>query len=283
MQIQLMTDSSADLPKELKEKLQVTIIPLFVHFGEEHFASEALTTEQFLTKLNESNVFPSSSASGPNEYYQAFKAVPDNKPIILFSVSEGVSSAYNHALMGKKMLLEEEPNRKIEIINSKSASPGLILLIDEAGKKLADGYSFEQLVPHLQGRVEKLMTLFVLKSLDNLIRGGRLDKMKGAIAKTLNIKLILHASSEGKIEVLEKVRGEKKVLRRFVEQIGEYIHSAEDKVIAMTHANARNRAEEILGNIITTYPFKETFLSETGPVISAHAGEEAIVISFFRD
>ncbi|GAA5417477.1 degV domain-containing protein spr0652 [Paraliobacillus ryukyuensis] len=283
MQIQLMTDSSADLPKDLKQKLQIITIPLFVHFGNEQYTGEALDTVTLLEKIEASNTLPRSSAPGPHEYYQAFKACPIDKPIILLGVSEGISSAYNHAKMGRNMLLEEEPNRKIAVINTKTASPGLILLLNEAADKIAEGYGYEQLVTHLEDRVDHTITLFVLRTLDNLIRGGRLDKVKGAIAKTLNIKLLLHASDEGKVEVLEKVRGDKKALRHFVDQIGDYISNAENKVLAMTHCNAKERAEDVLQQIKQKYSFKQIILSDVGPVIATHTGEGGLVISFFKD
>ncbi|MFB1051754.1 DegV family protein [Paraliobacillus sp. JSM ZJ581] len=283
MQVQLITDSSADLPKDLKERFNIITTPLFVHFGNEQYIGDELDTSTFLKKLNESDSFPSSSAPGPQEYYEAFKAIPEEVPIIFLGISKGISSAYNHAVMGKDMLLEEQPNREIEVFSTNTSSPGLILLLNEAGEKLSEGYTFDQLVTHLHDRVDQTVTLFVLKTIDNLVRGGRLDKVKGAIAKTLNIKLLLHADQDGKVEVLEKVRGDKKALRRFVEQIGDYVSHAENKVLAITHCNAKERAEHVIQNIKETYGFKQAILSDIGSVISTHTGEGSLVISFFKD
>ena len=283
MQIQLMTDSSADLPIELKEKLNIKTTPLYVHFGKEQYASEELDTFTYFQKIRKAADFPSSAAPGPHVYYERFKEVPTDHAIIFMGISEGISSAYNNAVMGMNLLLEEQPERKIEIINTKTASPGLILLLDEAGQKIAEGYSFDALVEHLYNRVEHTVTLFILKTLENLVRGGRLDKMKGAIAKTLNIKLLLYADENGQIEVMEKVRGDKKAIRRFIAHIGEYVSSAEDRVLTLTHCQARERADYIIEEIKKKYPFKQTILSEIGPVISTHAGEGGIVISFFKD
>lgn len=81
----------------------------------------------------------------------------------------------------------------------------------------------------MEDRIENTITLFILKTLENVIKGGRLDKVKGALAKTLNIKLLMKASEIGAVEVTEKVRGNKKSIRRFVDQIGEYAHSFEDR------------------------------------------------------
>ncbi|WP_067837568.1 DegV family protein [Amphibacillus sediminis] len=283
MTIQLITDSGADLSDQMKKDWNLKIIPLYVHFDGKQYASEDLTTASFLTKLSESEQFPTSSAPGPQQYYQAFKSTPSDQAIIHFSISKGVSSAYNHAMMGKEMLLEEEPNRKIAVINSKSASSGMILLINETITKIKEGLSFEALVEYIHDRIKHLHTIFILQTLDNLIRGGRLDKVRGAVAKTLNVKLLLHASIDGKIEVLEKVRGHKKATRRFIEKIGEYITDTSQRTLALTHCNARERLEEFIDMIKEKYSFEQIIFSETGPVISAHGGQGAIVMSFFSD
>lgn len=283
MKLQLMTDSGADLTKALQEKWDVNIISLFVLFGSEQFKSESLTTHDFLARITNTKTFPSSSAPSPQDYYDAFVATPADTPIVLVSVSSGVSASYNHALMGKTMLLEKEPNRIIHIVDSKAASSGMMLLLELAHELKEKDTPLEKIVETLNNRVPYLRTIFVLETLDNLIRGGRLDKVKGTVAKTLNVKLILHASHEGKIEVLEKVRGTKKATRRFVETIGEYIQDTKDKTFGLTHGNDPSRCEQFLSLIKERYQFKKIITAETGPVISAHAGQGAIVMSFFSD
>lgn len=284
MNIQLMTDGGADIPNLISDNLDVIIVPLYLHFKDGQYKSgETIDLPTFYKKIKESHELPRSSAPSPSDFYEAYKRVDPTKPIIMLSLTKGLSSTYDNAVTGKNMLLEEEPNRLIEVINTKTASCGQALLLYEAHKKIQENVSFEQLVTHLYERIEQTSTLFVLKTLENLVLGGRLDKVKGAIAKTLNIKLLMRASEEGSIEVTEKVRGDKKSIRRFIEQIGEYTKNVEDKIITMTHCNDEERAKGVLAEITKRYPFKEAFLTETGPLISTYGGEGAIVISFFND
>ncbi|MGY0693670.1 DegV family protein [Virgibacillus sp. FSP13] len=284
MHIQLMTDGGADVPARLSESLELITVPLYLHFQEEQYKSGVtIDLQRFYKKIKETIELPRSSAPSPNDFYEAFKQVEQTKPIIMFSLSSGLSSTFDNAVAGKDMLLEEQPQRKIEVINTKTASCGLALLLHEASTKINEGYSFESLIEHLHERVEQTTTLFVLKTLENLILGGRLDKVKGAIAKTLNIKLLMRGSEEGTIEVTEKVRGDKKSIRHFIEQIGTYTKNVEDKVIAMTHCNAEDRANKVLAEIRNKYPFKDAILTEMGPLISTYAGEGGLVISFFKD
>lgn len=284
MKIQLMTDSGADIPLSLVEQMQVEIVPLYLHFSDgEYKSGVTLNLTEYHQKVEELNEVPQSSAPSPNDFYEAFKKVPLDRSILMLSISKELSSTYQNAVAAKEMLLEEEPERKIAIINTKTASSGIALLLYEAHMKIIDGYTFEQLVRHMEEKVESTVTLFVLKTLDNLIRGGRISKMTGKIAATLKIKLLMRGSEQGTIEVTEKVRGEKKALRRFVEQIGEYTSNTNGKSLFMTHCNDKARAMQLLSEIKNKYSFKETFLSDIGPLIATHGGIGTIVIAFFKD
>ncbi|GGA92743.1 DegV family protein [Ornithinibacillus halotolerans] len=284
MSIQLMTDGGADIPQELLNTVDIQIIPLYLNFKDQQYKSGVdLDLEGFNKKIKETKELPRSAAPSPNDFYKGYKKIEASKEILMISLSGGLSSTYENAIAGKNMLLEEEPNRKIEVINAKTASGGQALLLFEAFKKIQENYSLDEIADHLQKMVKQTATLFVLRTLENLVLGGRVDKVKGTIAKTLNIKLLMKASEEGTIEVAEKVRGDKKSIRRFVDQIGDYVKSVEDKILVMTHCNAKERANSVLNEIKAKYPFKETFVTEMGPLISTYGGDGALVIAFFKD
>lgn len=284
MSIQLMTDGGADIPKELMDLADIKVISLYLNFKDTQYKSGVeLDLPSFFKKIEETKELPRSAAPSPNDFYEGYKEIDPAKPILMISLSSGLSSTYENALAGKELLLEEEPERKIEVINARTASAGQALLLFEAYQKIQENYSLEELVHHLNSKVKQTATLFVLKTLENLVLGGRIDKVKGTLAKTLNIKLLMKASDEGTIEVAEKVRGDKKSIRRFVDQIGEYAKTFEDKILVMTHYNAAERAKSVLHDIKMKYKFKDTYLTEMGPLISTYGGEGALVISFFKD
>ncbi|WP_430788662.1 DegV family protein [Virgibacillus flavescens] len=283
MSIQLITDGGADLPKSLADSLDIIVVPLYLHFKDKQYISGVtLSLDEFYEKISKSEEMPRSSAPSPNDFYEAYKKVDPDTAIINLSLTKGLSTTYENAVLAKNMLLEEEPDRKIAVINTKTASCGMALFLHEANKKMEEGYTFDQLEEHLTNRVNDIETLIALKTLDNLIRGGRLDKVRGAIAKTLNIKLLMRASEEGTIEVAEKVRGGKKSIRRLIEQIGEHTNDFEEKIIVLSHANAESSAIELMNEIMRQYPFKDSYLAEMGPLISTYAGEGGIVISFYK-
>ncbi|ASK61261.1 fatty acid-binding protein DegV [Virgibacillus phasianinus] len=283
MRIQLMTDGGADLPARLTETLDIIIVPLYLHFKDQQYISGVtLSLQEFYQKVKVSDELPRSSAPSPNDFYEAYKKVDPATPIINLSLTKGLSSTYENAVAAKEMLLEEEPARQIAVINTKTATCGLALFLYEANDKIRQGYTFDQLTAHLTQCSEKVITLVALKTLDNVIKGGRLDKVRGAIAKTLNIKVLMRNSEEGALEVAEKVRGDKKTIRRLIEQIGEYTKDFEEKTIVMSHSNAESRAKGILEDIMNRYKFKDSYLMDMGPLISTYAGEGGIVLSFYK-
>ena len=284
MRIQLMTDGGADIPQQLIEQLQLEIVPLYLNFSDgEYKTGTTLKLADFHQKVKELNEVPRSAAPSPNDFYEAYKKVPQDKPIIMLSLSKELSSTYQNAVAAKNMILEEEPERRIAVINTKTASGGIALLLHDLYGKIQAGDTFEQVVQHTEDRVGDTVTLFVLQTLDNLVRGGRISKVTGKIAKTLSIKLLMRGSEQGEIEVTERVRGEKRALKRFIQQIGEYTKSAENKSLFMTHCNSESRAIKLLNDIKEKYSFKETFLTDIGPIIATHGGDGAIVIAFFQD
>lgn len=281
MTITIITDGAADLPLSFIEQHNIKIVPLNISFGDRNFKTEIdIDNETFYRMMKEEPELPKSSSPAPYDFLQIYQEVPIDEAIVVFTISSGLSSTYDNAVMGMNMLLDEQPHRKIAVINTKNASSGQILLIDEAVKLRDSSASFEQIISNAEASVEATNTLVLLETLENVIKGGRLSRTKAAIANALNIKLILSKSSEGTIEVREKVRGEKKVLRRLIDLVGETGRNFEKSVLTMTHCNCEVKAIGILNDIKAKYNFKDTILSEMGPLIATYAGEGGIIISF---
>lgn len=281
MTIKIITDGAADLPLSFINEYDVKVVPLNVSFGDQSFKTGIdIDNETFYRMMRESAELPKTSCPAPYDFLEAYKEVPEDNSIIVFSLSKGLSGTYESAVVGMNMLLEEQPNRKIAVLNTKTGSCGQFLLIDEAVKLINCGAGFDEVIANAQTSIDSVNTLILLETLENVVKGGRLSKTKAAIANALNIKIMLEVSKDGLIEVREKVRGDKKVLRRFIEQIGECGKDFEKKVLTMTHSNSEEKALGLLKEIKEKYNFKETILSEIGPLIGTYAGEGGIVISF---
>ena len=280
MAIKIFTDGSSDLPKRILEQLGIVQIPLPVHFEDEHFDSD-MDLELFYNKLGSASVLPKTCSPSPSTFFNKFMSVDANEQILCIALSSGLSSTYHHAVMGKTMGEEEHPQRlPIEVLDSKNASLGLGVLVYKAARLAKEGHSMHDLVQTMKRSISEVKNYFVLDTLENVIKGGRLDRVRGAIASVLNIKLLMCASEEGTLEVLEKVRGTQNAIKKMIDRIGEAGHDFEKKVLAIGHSNCEERAHEVMEMILKRYPFKEVIVTEMGPVIGTYAGKGGILVSY---
>jgi DegV family protein with EDD domain len=281
MGIKIITDSSSDLPKDLQEKYDIEIVPLNIQFGDQHFkAGVDLTNETFYQMMRESKDLPKSACPAPYDFFETFKKTSVEDELIVLTISKALSGTYESAVLGMNMILEEQPSRKIKVIDSSNGSPGMVVLLLQAARDIEEGKSFNEVVSAIENTVPKVNTFILLETLENVIKGGRLDRFKGAIANVLNIKISLRVDLEGKIEVFEKVRGEKKAIRQFIDAIGEYTKEFEEKIVSLSHSNCEEKGRAVLTEIMQRYPFKEGILTEMGPLIGTYAGEGGLVVSF---
>jgi DegV family protein with EDD domain len=275
----IITDGGSDLPKELIEKLDIAIVPLSVHFGHEVLNSN-LDISEFYTRMKSVRELPKTSSPSPQDFLDCYRQAGENRDILVIALSSGLSSTYHHALMAKEMLLAEGYQGCIEVLDSRTASLGQGLLTYKAALLAQTKATFTELVQSMKSSILESGTFFSLNTLENVIKGGRLDRLRGTVASVLNIKLLMKASEEGTVEVIEKVRGGQQVLRRLIDKVGESAHDYEHRVLAVAHSNCEERARAFLELLLKKHPFRHIIFSSMGPVIGTYAGEGAVLVAY---
>ncbi|SMG28638.1 DegV family protein [Paenibacillus aquistagni] len=279
MTIQIITDGNSDLSTEIIHQLGISIVPLHIHFGSETYDS-SMNTDLFYQKMRDSEELPKTSSPSPGDFYNIYKSLDPSKDILVLCVTSQLSSTYNHALMAKDMYEEEGYTNKIEVIDSRTASAGLGFLAVKAALLSKAGHSFHELQEKLKECVKQTRTYFSLDTLENVVKGGRMSRLKGTVASMLNIKILMQASDEGAIEVVEKVRGTQRVLKRMIDKVGDAWQYADRSLIALAHSNCEERAKQFMSNLMEKYPFENVLYLNMGPVIGTYAGEGGILIAF---
>ena len=178
------------------------------------------------------------------------------------------------------MIQEEYPDKFIHVFDSKSASIGETLIAVKINELMEEGLSNEEIVEKTEKYIDTTRTFFILESLDNLIKNGRISKTKGLIANVLNLKPIMGSDDDGNIQLIENVRGTKRVFKRLVEIIGESGEKLEEKVLAISHANALERAKSLKKDIKDKYNFKDIILVEQAGLSTAYANDGGIILVF---
>ena len=211
--IKIITDSTIDIPSELIEKNDIEVMPLLINFGEDSYLDGIeITPSEMIERINKENVLPTTAQITPIRFEETFKKYLDQGyKIITLLLSSEMSGTYQSACIAKEILDTED----IIVIDSRNVSSGLGLLTLRACKLRDNGASIQEIEEELIKVRDKIKCTLNFESLDNLVRGGRLPKVAGAIGTALGLRLILEIK-DGKIGVKDKVRGSKKALKKLI-------------------------------------------------------------------
>lgn len=273
--VRIVVDSTADLPKELRDRLKIEMVPLKVHFGSETYLdSVTLSSSEFFTKLVDSQHLPTTSQPSPVDFMEVYKKLleePDTA-IISFHLSSAFSGTYQSAVLAKSMLDNDE---RITIVDSKSASLGFGMLAIAAAEAARDGADVEACLALVQRIKEQTQLYFLVDTLEYLHRNGRIGKASAVFGSLLNIKPILSIDEEGVIYPVDKVRGSKKAMGRIADMVKERFGDQELDAI-LVHANAPGNADQLSSLLSDNFKLRNVSVYELGPVIGTHVGPGTI-------
>jgi len=278
MNFKIIVDSCCDLTEELRERFDISTAPLSIDVGDKHYIDdENLDRDGLLDAIRNSSDVPKTASPGPGPFLDLYQKYENS---FVVTLSKELSASYQNAVLAKELLKEEAADKFVKVFNSFSASAGETMIAYKLGELIESGLNRDEIVEKTEKYVEEMQTLFVLDSLDNLIKAGRMGKLKGKIASFFNIKPVLGATPEGTITLFDKARGSKRAIRKLVEKIGERGENLEKKVLGIAHCNALEKAEYIKEKAAEKYNFRETIIVETAGISTVYANEGGIVLAF---
>lgn len=211
--IKIITDSTADLPKEVYEKYDIEVLPLLINFGEESYLDGVeITPEELFGRIENENAVPTSSQVTPNRFMETYERyLKEGYKILSIHISSGMSGTYQSACIAKNMIESED----IFVIDSQNVTAALGMVVLKSAILKEKGYSAEEIAKEAENIKSKVRTSLVFESLDNLVRGGRISKTAGIVGTVLGIKLMLEIK-DGTMVVTDKVRGTKKAIKKII-------------------------------------------------------------------
>ncbi len=277
MAYKIIGDSCTDITKEMKEEGMVSLVPLTLTIeGEDFVDDETFNQELFLEKMKASPECPKSACPSPERYMQEFEGQDE---CYVVTLSSKLSGSYNSAVLAKQMYLEEHPEAKIEIVDSKSAACGQMLIAVKLKELKEKGLKFTEVKNKIAEFRDTMETKFVLESLENLRKNGRLGRVTFAICNVLNIRPVM-AADDGEIIKIDQVRGHNKALMRMVEHIEKDAKDVANKILGITHCNNRERAEFVKTELLKRLPFKDCIIVNAAGVSTLYANEGGIIVSY---
>jgi DegV family protein with EDD domain len=279
MKTAILTDSTAYIPKEIREKHNIHMIPLSVNFGVETYQEEVeITAEQFFAEVREKQELPTTSQPSVGMFVELFeKLAEEYDAVISIHLSSGISGTYNGAATAADMV----DNIKIYPFDSEISCMVQGFYVLEASDMAQEGKSPEEILARLDEMKQSMRALFMVDDLTNLQRGGRLSGAQALIGSLLQVKPILHF--ENKVIVpLEKIRTRKKALNRMYELFNEDAEKNIPMRAVAIHGNQPEVAAKMKQELEEKYPHVECLTSYFGPVIGTHLGEGAIGLGWYK-
>jgi DegV family protein with EDD domain len=274
MTIRIVTDSTADLPEKLVKDQNITVVPVYVRFGNEVYRDRVdINEDQFYKRLTTDPVHPSTSQPSPQDFTDVYnKLAEEAEGIVSIHVTGKLSGTYSSALRAKEQFKKKCP---IEVIDSQFVTMGLGQLVMLACEEARAGKSLSQIVQDVKQNISNIHILGLLDTLKYLAAGGRIGKLQAYLSSILNIKPLL-TIKDGTLAPAGRVRSRSKGM----EMLYEFVKNATDiEDLSVIYNTTLEEAQELVKKISSIFPAEKIILSRLGPALGVHAGPGILFLS----
>jgi DegV family protein with EDD domain len=267
----IITDTDSSLPFNLAAQYNIYQVPMTIHFGEQSYeAVYAVNDADTFRRIDQENRLPTTAAPSPGKFIEAFKHAFEtgHEKIICLCVSSEVSGTYNAALTASDTF----PEHEIRVIDSRSLSMGLGYMALAAAQAAAGGASLNDIITAIEDIRQRTHLFAALSTLKYLAMGGRVSNITASMASILSIKPIL-TILDGKLDMLERVRTQKKAWERVIELSAVSINNKSIEQMCVLHVDAPQMAKEFTTELRSRMHCPEQIpLVELTPGLSVHSG-----------
>ncbi|MGI6604101.1 MAG: DegV family protein [bacterium] len=283
MPVRVITDSACDLPSELFKAHNIKFASLSVTFADRTYTDGVdLTRDEFYDRLAQGGDLPMTAQPSPHAFLVLMQeALAAGDEVVVVTLSSGLSGTFESAQAAYHSLNKEE-QRRVHLVDSRTAATGEGLLVLQAVRLAEQGKSGQEIVENLRGMISSLASVFTVDTLENLRKGGRISRIKALLGTVLEIKPILELDREGHIVVKEKVRGRRKAVRRLLEIMAAEGKNLSDQVVGIAHGHVPEAAAELEHAIRERFNAKEIIVGEISATIGTHTGPGCLAVFFHR-
>ena len=274
MTVKIVTDSTADLPPQLAKQLGITVVPVYVRFGDKFYRDGVdIGPDEFYAKLTSSSVLPFTSAPSPGDFAQTYKELASNTDeIISIHITRRHSNTYAAALLGRKVVAKS--GCRIEVIDSEGVTMWQGLIVLAAARAAEAGYELYQIVEMVQKAIGQMRALALLDTVKYVIKGGRLGNTISKVESILNLKALLTLRN-GVLRPagLARTRG------KGIERLRMFIKSALPiEELAIVYSTIPEDAQKLADYATSLLPNVVPKIVRLGPALGVHMGPGALVI-----
>lgn len=271
MTVRVVTDSTCDIPDQLAEELGITVVPVYVIFGDKAYRDRVdIGEDEFYDKLIHDSVHPTTSVPSPKDFAEVYnKLAEETDEIISIHVTAKESGTYNSAFLAKELV---EKKCRIEVIDSSSVSMGFGLLVIAAAQKARAGANLEKVAELVHRSISRMHILILVDTLKYVVRGGRLSKAHGMLGTVLRVRPLLTMRA-GELLLAGVARTKDKAVDRLYDFAKGF---SEVKEAAVAYTTAYDEAKALADRIQEVFPEALIYLTRVGPSLGSHAGPGAM-------
>ncbi len=265
----IVTDSTTSLPKGVRERPNVRVVPLSFSFGPEQTFTDKidLTEADFYEKLEKSSVFPTTSQPPIGAFVEAYEALPAYDDVLVLTLSRKLSGTYDSAVSAAGMV-----DRSVEVVDTKSVEIGSGLILLEALHVVDGGGTFEEVKRAVEAAIRHCRVLFAVGTLEYLEKSGRIGRAQRLLGTALDIRPVLSVE-DGEVVPHKRARGRRRQMATILQEAKPAAEAG--RPLAYGHVNAPEPLAELrqaLG--------KGSFAAEIGGVVGSHVGPGAYGVAF---
>ena len=277
----IVTDSSSDVLESsfVSDVVRFESVPLRIQVGAtEYVDDDTLVIPEMLKAMDAEKSASSTACPSPAAFAKAFEA---GDCTVCVTISANLSGTYNAAVMGREMVLEEHPEKKICIIDSKSTAGAMALIIKKAKELMEAGKpeDFDSICDQLRQYQAALRTVFTLETYDNLIKNGRMRPLVGNLLHTLGIHVVADATPQGTIHVCGKAKGELRTYRALVQHMADSKDCTGAEVV-IHHCENLAGAMRLKDVILKELPVKDVSFRSCRGLTTYYAMQNGLIVSF---
>jgi len=274
MAVKIVTDSLSDISDDLAQELGITVVPLYVRFGEEVYRDRVeMTTEEFYRRLVQGDIFPTTTQPPPGDFVDVYKKLAkETDEILVVTVSSMLSGTYQSALQAKDRIDEK---CRIEVIDSRKVAMGLGLIVMAAAKAAGAGANLDELADCVRKAIPRSHLVIYFDTLKYLAKGGRIGKAQGLMGAMLSIKPIL-TIKDGEMAPLTRVRSPAAGLDYLYNFVPGF---SKIEALAVEHATTPDEADELVERLSAIFPKEQIYRAIVSPVLGTHAGPNALALT----
>lgn len=277
--VALVTDSTSYIPKDIREKYPITVVPQVVIWeGQTYEDDVTITPEQFYTRLRTAKVMPSTSQASVVNMHKAFSTLLEQGYDVLgIFVSSKLSGTYQSATLGREQLTSGK--EKVDFIDSETTAMAMGFMVLHVARAAMEGASLADCKALAEKSRQYVGVYLTVETLEFLHRGGRIGGAQRFLGTALNLKPILTVEN-GRVEAVERVRTRGKALDRVVELVAEKCAGKSNIHMATLHADAEADARIMLDKITPMVNPVESIFAAVSPAVGANAGPGTVGLAW---